>query len=81
MHGQNIFAFFNNFTEVAIDVTYPIVFCFCVLDLNWAIMKVFEPVEKQLDLYVDEFFKLNYSVTQAKVVIETGNENGWRIIK
>ncbi len=72
-------ASFNRFkTE---DVVFPIIFCFCVLDLNWAFMKVFNPVGKQLKLYVDEFFRLDYSVKQGEIFIETGNENGWVIIK
>lgn len=63
------------------DVACPIVFSFCVLDLKLAIMKVFDPAGVQLDLYVDEFFKLNYIVRQGKVLIEAGNENGWLVIQ
>jgi hypothetical protein len=63
-----------------ITITHPIVFCFCVIDLKLAIMKVFDPKGMDINLYVDEFFRINYTVRQGKFIIKDEDKNGWEIV-
>lgn len=56
-------------------ITPLIVFCFCVLEKNWAIMKCFDPLRES----VSQFFDLEYAVAQDSINVT--KDNGWRCIR
>ncbi len=52
----------------------PIVFCFCVLDKKWAILKVFAP-QDSLETYCKQFFDIGYVVRGGEIRVE--DPRGW----
>jgi len=52
----------------------PIVFCFCVLEKKWAILKVFAP-HGDLAVYCRQFFDIGYAVRRGKISVE--DSRGW----
>lgn len=67
----------QSFQSVAkpVTITPLIVFCFCVLEKNWAIMKCLDPLRES----VSQFFDLEYTV--AKGSVNVTRDNGWRCIR
>ena len=56
-------------------ITPLIVFCFCVLEKNWAIVNCFDPLRES----VNQFFDLEYAVVRGSVNVT--RDNGWRCIR
>ncbi|QGP92593.1 hypothetical protein MGLY_19790 [Neomoorella glycerini] len=57
----------------------PVVFCFCVLDKKWAILKTFIPPENKLEDYCRGFFNIDYEVSGGKVRV--ADSCGWVELK
>lgn len=66
-----------SFQGVADPVTMiPLmVFCFCVLDKHWAVVKCFDPSRES----VSQFFDFEYAVAGGSIDVIRGN--GWRCIR
>lgn len=58
-----------------------IVFCFCIVEKQIALIKVFESLKlaSQGDSYIKEFFEFEYSIKNGEVEID--NSNDWIIVK
>lgn len=56
-------------------ITPLIVFCFCVLEKNWAMVKCFDPSRES----VSQFFDFEYAV--AGGFVNVIRDNGWRCIR
>ncbi|MBU4012972.1 MAG: hypothetical protein KJ550_05850 [Proteobacteria bacterium] len=63
------------------NLSVSILFSFCIIEKRWGCIKYFDlkALEAAPDNYIDDFFKLSYSVKKGQVVED--NSNGWEIIK
>ena len=58
-----------------------IVFCFCIIEKEWSCIKHFyyDQAKGNIRDYVEDFFRLDYSVKSDKIEIK--NKNAWNLIE
>ncbi len=84
--SKTISSIFNKFRESFIELKddkpseLSVLFCFCVWDKRWAIIKHFHHKDRKMDYkdYANSFFKLDCRVGTGFVNIE--NSHGWEVI-
>ncbi len=72
---------FLQFHDIGDNVELFMVFCFCIIEKKWACLKYFhfEPSETSFQEYVENFFRLDYTIKSGKILVQ--DQYGWNIIE